>query len=404
MGLGDYRQIAERLLGAGEDAVRAARVGAGDDVLDVACGTGNATLPAARAGARVTGLDLTPELLEDARAAAAREALEIEWVAGDAADLPFGDASFDVVLSVFGSMFAPDHGATARETARVLRPGGRMALVCWTPDAFAGDFFATVGAFLPPPPEGFEPPLLWGTEAHVRELFEGTGMELGFDRGAVDFRFRSAAAATETYLEHFGPIVLARRHAEASGRVPELRDAVEAMYERQRTSVGGELRFDGDYLVVTGRREALQAPRRRVPDSLAAMAIELVHTNMRVRDIDASLRFYEALGFERRGKLDFGSAYNIYMGLPGDGDRLELTVNVGQDGAYDLGSGYGHVAVTVDDLDATLARLAEQGIEPEKPPYAPGGREEYRICFVADPDGYRIEMIDGGSFSTPQDP
>ena len=134
------------------------------------------------------------------------------------------------------------------------------------------------------------------------------------------------------------------------------------------------------------------------------MPIELVHTNMRVRDIDASLRFYEALGFERRGKLDFGSAYNVYLGLPGDGDRLELTVNVGQEEPYDVGSGYGHVAITVDDLDATLARLAEQGIEPEKPPYAPGGREEYRICFVTDPDGYRIELIDGGSFPTPQDP
>jgi len=134
------------------------------------------------------------------------------------------------------------------------------------------------------------------------------------------------------------------------------------------------------------------------------MAIELVHTNVRVRDIDASLRFYEALGFERRGKLDFGSAYNVYMGLPGDGDRLELTVNAGQEEPYDLGNGYGHVAVTVDDLDATLARLAEQGIGPERPPYAPGGREEYRICFVVDPDGYRIELIDGGSFKTPQDP
>jgi len=133
-------------------------------------------------------------------------------------------------------------------------------------------------------------------------------------------------------------------------------------------------------------------------------AKQLVHTNMRVRDIDASLRFYEALGFERRGKLDFGSAYNVYLGLPGDGDTLELTVNVGQDEAYDLGSGYGHIAVTVDDLDAMLAKLAERGIQPEKPPYAPGGRDEYRICFVADPDGYRVELIDGGEFKTPQDP
>jgi len=125
---------------------------------------------------------------------------------------------------------------------------------------------------------------------------------------------------------------------------------------------------------------------------------------MRVRDVDASLRFYEALGFERRGKLDFGSAYNVYLGLPGDGDKLELTVNVGQDQPYDLGNGYGHVALEVEDLDAKLAQLAEQGIEPEKPPYSPGGREDVgRICFVQDPDGYRVELIDG-TFATPQDP
>src|SRR3712207_8165771 len=119
------------------------------------------------------------------------------------------------------------------------------------------------------------------------------------------------------------------------------------------------------------------------------MATELVHTNMRVRDVNASLRFYEALGFERRGKLDFGSAYNVYLGLPGDGDRLELTVNVGRDEPYDLGSGYGHIALTVEDLDAKLADLARQGIEPEKPPYTPGGKEGIRICFLTDPDGYR---------------
>ncbi len=132
--------------------------------------------------------------------------------------------------------------------------------------------------------------------------------------------------------------------------------------------------------------------------------MNLVHTCMRVRDIDASLRFYAALGFERRGKLDFGSAYNVYLGLPGDSDKLELTVNVGQDEAYDLGNGYGHIALEVDDLDAKLAQLAEQGVEPEKPPYSPGGREDVgRICFVQDPDGYRIELIDG-TFATPQDP
>ena len=130
----------------------------------------------------------------------------------------------------------------------------------------------------------------------------------------------------------------------------------------------------------------------------------LVHTCIRVLDPDRSVAFYEALGFEPRGRLQFESAYNLYMGLPGDGDTLELTVDVGHNEPYDLGDGYNHVAITVDDLDGLLAALAEQGIEPEKPPYAPGGREEYRIAFVADPDGYRIELIDGGEFPTPQDP
>ncbi len=131
--------------------------------------------------------------------------------------------------------------------------------------------------------------------------------------------------------------------------------------------------------------------------------MRFAHTNVRVRDIDASLRFYEALGFERRGRLQFDSAYNIYLGLPGDGDTLELTVNDGREETYDLGDGYGHVALEVENLDGLLKRLAAAGIEPEKPPYGPGGRDEYRICFVPDPDGYRIELIDG-AFATPQDP
>jgi lactoylglutathione lyase len=131
--------------------------------------------------------------------------------------------------------------------------------------------------------------------------------------------------------------------------------------------------------------------------------LRLVHTNVRVRDIDASLRFHEALGFERRGRLQFEGAYNIYLGLPRDSDTLELTFNEGRAEPYDLGSGYGDVAIAVEYLDGLLERLAAQGIEPETPPYHPGGRTEYRICFVADPDGYRIELIDG-DFATPQDP
>ena len=133
------------------------------------------------------------------------------------------------------------------------------------------------------------------------------------------------------------------------------------------------------------------------------MALSLVHTCLRVRDETASVGFYELLGFEVRGRLNFESAYNVYLGLPGAGDTLELTVNVGRGEPYDLGEGFNHIAITVDDLDGLLAKLAGRGIEPEKPPYAPGGREDVgRICFVADPDGYRIELIDG-DFPTPQD-
>jgi lactoylglutathione lyase len=133
------------------------------------------------------------------------------------------------------------------------------------------------------------------------------------------------------------------------------------------------------------------------------MSARFVHTCIRVRDIDRSVEFYARLGFEHRGQLNFESAYNVYLGLPGDGDVLELTVNAGREEPYGLGEGYNHMALVVDDLDALLGEIAQHGIEPEKPPYAPGGRDEYRICFVIDPDGYRIELIDG-AFPTPQDP
>jgi lactoylglutathione lyase len=135
------------------------------------------------------------------------------------------------------------------------------------------------------------------------------------------------------------------------------------------------------------------------------MANHYVHTCIRVSDPEASQRFYAALGFHPRGRLNFETAYNVYMGLPGEGDVLELTVNLDQDEPYDLGTGYSHMALTVDDVDHVLATLKALGVEPEKPPFHPGGREDLPlIAFVADPDGYRIELIDGGAFDTPQDP
>ena len=123
--------------------------------------------------------------------------------------------------------------------------------------------------------------------------------------------------------------------------------------------------------------------------------MELIHSCYRITDIDRSVAFYEALGFEERGRLPIGDeAVNVFMGLPGDADRLELTYNFGVD-SYELGTGYNHIALTVDDLDSTLAALGEKGITPEKPPYQvrAGGN---RICFVRDPDGYRIEIIESG--------
>jgi lactoylglutathione lyase len=129
--------------------------------------------------------------------------------------------------------------------------------------------------------------------------------------------------------------------------------------------------------------------------------MKYVHSCLRVRDPEASLRFYRALGFEERGRLNFASAHNLYLGLPGGPDVLELTVNEGREEPYDLGSGYNHMALSVDSIEDVLARL---DVEPEKPPYRPGDREDLpRIAFVADPDGYRIELIEG-DFVTPQDP
>ena len=129
-----------------------------------------------------------------------------------------------------------------------------------------------------------------------------------------------------------------------------------------------------------------------------------VHVCLRARDIERSVAFYEALGFEQRGRLVFANAFNIYLGLPGGPDCLELTVNVGHDEPYDLGSGFGHFAMTVDDLDQMLLTLEKQGIVPTRPPFAPGGREELRIAFIEDPDGYQVELIDGGRFIPPMDP
>jgi ubiquinone/menaquinone biosynthesis C-methylase UbiE len=245
---GNYDAVAEGIRDVGPEVVRRAAVRAGDDVLDVACGTGNATIPAARTGARVVGIDITPELFEPARRHAEEAGVEVEWTPGDAEALSFPDESFDVVLSTFGVMFAPRHRVAAAEAARVLRPGGRMVVAAWTPDGIVGELFATVGRHLPPPPPIAEPPILWGTEPHVREILDGSGVDLSFDRAVVrpDPEL-DPSEVVPFYFESFGPLIKAREQLEPEGRWQPLVDDLVPIIRRM---VGGP----AEYLLTIGTK------------------------------------------------------------------------------------------------------------------------------------------------------
>lgn len=253
--VGDYGSVADMIAGAGETVVGAAAVKEGERVLDVACGTGNATLPAARTGAEVVGLDLSPPLLEQGRELAEKEGLEIEWVEGDAENLPFDDGSFDVVLSVFGTMFAPDQRKTAQEVARVMKPGGRMAIGSWSPDGATGRFFALVGSHMPPPPEGFQPPVLWGTEDHVRVLFEDTGVDPNFEGATVDFVGDSVAEYMDYLSTALPPLAAAKAALEPEGKWEPLRSDVLELFGEINEADDGSVRYAGEFLLATGTKE-----------------------------------------------------------------------------------------------------------------------------------------------------
>lgn len=249
---GDYARVADEIIPAlGERVVASLGLTPGERVLDIAAGNGNASVPAARAGARVVASDLTPELLDVGRAR--HPELDIEWAVADAEALPWPDASYDVVLSTVGAMFAPHHRAAADELVRVLRPGGRFGLANWTPEGFIGRVFATMKDFVPAPPAGVQPPPLWGSEPHVRELLGDRVEALDFRRAHVDVDAFAGPADFRTYFrENYGPTLVAYRGlADQPGRTAELDAALDDLAAEFRDASG---RMRWEYVLVTGRR------------------------------------------------------------------------------------------------------------------------------------------------------
>lgn len=201
---GDFAVIGTTLQIVGETLGEAADVNAGERVLDVAAGNGNATLAAARRFAEVTAIDYVPALLEKCRQRAQAEGLHVRIESGDAENLPFADSSFDVVLSTFGAMFAPDQERTAREMLRVVRRGGRIGMANWTPEGFIGRLFKLIGGRLPPP-AGVRSPALWGTESRIVELFGAGAEDIRCVRREFNFRYRSPAHWLQVFRDYYGP-------------------------------------------------------------------------------------------------------------------------------------------------------------------------------------------------------
>jgi SAM-dependent methyltransferase len=252
---GDYPSMVETFLTPlGPRLVEAAGIQAGQRVLDVAAGTGNASIPAAERGAEVTASDLTPELLDAGRIRARAAGVELDWVEADAEHLPFDDASFDVVMSAIGAMFAPHHQAAADELVRTCRPGGTIALLSWTPDGMLGDLFRTMGPFAPPPPPGAQPPPLWGSEEHLAELF-GNRVTFSSEPGVLEI---TAFARPEDYAEHFkaryGPTIVAQANARKNGREAEFEAALQRFCEEHDRGTPDAARFEMQYLVSVGTR------------------------------------------------------------------------------------------------------------------------------------------------------
>lgn len=254
--LGDYPAVATEVIPSlGPVLVMAADVQEGDLVLDVAAGSGNVAVPAARAGGEVVASDLTPELFDAGREYAARQGVEVEWREADAEALPFPDDAFDKVLSCVGVMFAPHHQAAADELVRTVRPGGTIGLISWTPEGFIGRMFATMKPYVPPPPAGVQPPPLWGREEHVRELLGDRVEEVRAERRMLPVEhFGSGAEFRDYFKATYGPTIAAYRTiAEDPERVAAL-DRELADLGDSALAANGTMGWE--YLLFTARKRA----------------------------------------------------------------------------------------------------------------------------------------------------
>lgn len=251
--LGDYHAVATELIAPlGPRLTQAAGIGAGQHVIDVAAGTGNAALPAARTGADVVASDVTEALLDLGRRDAEAEGLDLDWRVDDAQALPYDDGEFDAAISCVGVMFAPRHQDAADELVRVVRPGGRIGLLSWTPEGFIGQMFATMKPYAPPPPPGAQPPPLWGAESHVRDLLGDRvdGVEAVREHLPVT-RFGSGAEFRDFFKATYGPTIMVYRTlADTPDRVAELDAALAALGDEALS----EGRMEWEYLLLTATR------------------------------------------------------------------------------------------------------------------------------------------------------
>lgn len=245
---GDFAIIGTTLQIVGELLAEAVDVCAGERVVDVAAGNGNATLAAARRFARVTSTDYVPHLLEKGEMRAKAEGLEVQFRVADAEALPFDEGSFDVALSTFGAMFTPEHGKAAHELLRVVRSGGRIGMANWTPEGFIGELFRVISAYIPPP-AGMQSPMLWGAEPHIVQLFGPQATDIRCVRRNFNFRYLSAAHWIEVFRNFYGPTHKAYAALDAA-RQARLTEDLTALLERLNVGGSNSLVVPGEYLEV----------------------------------------------------------------------------------------------------------------------------------------------------------